>query len=196
MKMIKTFAAMMTGAAALSLASQSTAQADEPFLAEIRMNGYTFCPRGWVETDGRLLPIAQNTALFSILGTIYGGDGRTTFGVPDLRGRFPVGEGNGPGLAPRSQGQTGGNESIVLSVGNLPSHQHTAHAASNNAPVVTSPSNAGIDPEGRFAVGGTAQAMSNQTIGHTGGNQPANIMQPYLALRYCMATQGLFPSRN
>ena len=97
----------------------------EPFLAEIRIVAFNFAPRGWATCDGQLLPISQNQALFSLVGTMYGGDGRTTFGVPDLRGRVPIHRGTGPGLTPRTQGQSGGSETNVLNVNQLPAHSHT-----------------------------------------------------------------------
>ena len=170
----------------------------EPFIGEIRIVGFNFAPRGWANCDGQLLSIAQNSALFSLLGTVYGGDGRTTFGLPDLRGRVPVHAGNGPGLSPRAQGQKSGAEQTTLSVANLPSHTHAVKCNSDDGdtdePQGNFPAKAG-GGETIYASGEDA-AMSNQMVGNTGGGSAANNMQPFLTVRFVVALVGLFPSRN
>ena len=115
------------------LLSALGAQASEPFIGEIRYFGYTFCPRGWANADGQLMAISSNSALFSLLGTTYGGDGRTTFGLPDLRGRSPLHVGNGPGLTPRSLGEKSGEETVTLTTTQIPSHSHTLMASTDGA---------------------------------------------------------------
>lgn len=163
----------------------------EPFLAEIKMFGFNFPPRGWAFCDGQILPINQNQSLFSLLGTTYGGDGRTTFGLPDLRGRTPIHRGSGHTL-----GQRAGEERHTLGVAEMPQHIHAAHGSSNdpNQPVPTNGllGNASLeayrDPDSPVSlVGGSISAAGSQ--GHEN-------MQPFLAVRFCIALQGLFPPRN
>ncbi len=169
----------------------------DPFLGEIKMFGGNFAPRGWAFCHGQLLGINQNTALFSLLGTMYGGDGRTTFGLPDLRGRVPVGFGRGPGLSNYVQGREGGTETTTLSANNLPAHTH----ALNLATAAEGDSN---DPAGRLLAQTDARSYSDQgpavagggTMAVTGGSQPANNMQPYLSMNFIIALQGIFPSRS
>lgn len=180
----------------------------EPFLGQIIMFGGNFAPRGWALCDGTLLPIAQNTALFSILGTTYGGDGRTTFALPELRGRVAVHEGNGPGLTPRSLGQKSGSETNTLSLSQLPSH---THAATSETRCVVGAGNSNVasgnywskdfgSQSGTYNSGpadGTmaADAVST-TLGNTGNSSAINNMQPYQVVNFIIALQGLFPSRN
>jgi microcystin-dependent protein len=167
----------------------------EPFLAEIIMFGGNFAPRGWALCDGQLLPINQNQALFSLLGTTYGGDGRTTFGLPDLRGRLAMHPGNGPGLSPRRLGEKGGTEQNTLTTPQLPAHNHTL-AAKEEANAA--------DPDGTFIAGsgfnafGTAadKTMNTTAIGNTGGGQAVNNIQPFECVNFIIALQGIFPSRN
>lgn len=170
-----------------------------------------FAPRGWAFCNGQLLAISSNTALFSILGTTYGGDGRTTFGLPDLRGRVPVhsGSSTGPGLSPRPLGQRGGSEINVLNVTQLPSHSHLAAAKVNAR--FTPPTGGGnlSNPNQATFSGDGSQIYSNEptnvqmasnsvevTVGNTGNNQPINNMQPYQAINYIIALVGTFPSRS
>ncbi|MCB1587483.1 MAG: phage tail protein [Xanthomonadales bacterium] len=165
----------------------------EPFLAEVRIVGFNFAPRGWAFCDGQILPINQNQSLYSLLGTTYGGDGRTTFALPDLRGRTPMHRGTGHQL-----GQKSGEETHTLSVNEIPQHTHVAMASSSNATV--------RDPSGHVlgaalnlyaaATPGTLTSVRAGTITNTGGSQAHDNMQPYLALNFCIALQGLFPSRN
>lgn len=167
----------------------------DPFLGEITLFGGNFAPRGWAFCDGSLLSIASNTALFALIGTIYGGDGRTTFALPDLRGRAPIHMGHGPGLTDRSQGENGGTEQNILTVGQMPSHGHALNSkeeANSDTPVGTF-----IAGSGSNSFGTTAdKQMSPTAVGAAGGNQPINNMQPYLAVNYIIALQGIFPSRN
>ncbi len=172
----------------------------EPFVAEIRMFGGNFAPRGWALCDGQLLPIAQNTALFSILGTTYGGDGRTSFALPDLRGRVSLHEGQGPGLSPYALGNKSGVEHVTLAVNEIPAHNHKVEANPDpgNSP---SPVNAipGAETAGAVDLWSTNAKngdMKASMIQNTGGSQQHKNRQPYLVVNYIIALQGLFPSRN
>ena len=174
----------------------------EPFLGEIRMFGGNFAPVGWAFCSGQLLPIAQNTALFSLLGTTYGGNGQTTFALPDLRGRVPMSFGQGPGLSPRNLGEAAGSEGVTLLTTQMPSHNHAANGATGNA---TAPSPQGgvwaqqVDSQGGTGNGYTAApntTMSPQAIGQAGGNQPHDNLQPYLCVNFIIALQGIYPSRS
>ncbi|MEO1038159.1 MAG: tail fiber protein [Pseudomonadota bacterium] len=195
---------LMTVAAAASLTAgigAAPASAQEPFLGEVRILPYGFCPRGWTEADGKLLPVSQFDALFSLYGTTFGGDGRTTFGVPDFRGRSPMGIGSGPGLTTRQQGQKPGVETVTLTVAQMPSHNHRVQGT-------TSAPNTGTlngNSWGNFATvgndayhsGGTLDLTARtDTIGMTGGSQSHPNIQPVLVLRHCLATIGTYPSRN
>ncbi len=178
----------------------------EPFIGQIMMVGFNFAPRGWAMCAGQLLPISQNTALFSLLGTTYGGDGRTTFALPDLRGRCALGMGQGPGLQPYVQGQAGGQENVTLLQPQMPQHTHGLAANSSNG-TESDPSgallaNAQVPIDRSTTVNGNTYlqgtpntAMSPQAIGLAGGNQPHENMQPYLAMNYIIALEGIFPSR-
>ena len=167
----------------------------EPFIGEVIMFAGNFAPRGWAFCEGQLLPISQNQALFSILGTTYGGDGRTTFGLPDLRGRAPIGAGTGPGLSNVRQGTKGGAEQSYIYQSNLPSLeiQVPAVEARGNS---KSPANA-VMAAGESYYTGNAKAWVNmKSLQLPGSNQPLNNMQPYLGLRFIIALQGVYPSRN
>lgn len=173
----------------------------EPFIGQVFLVGFNFAARGFALCQGQLLPIAQNTALFSLLGTIYGGDGRSTFGLPNLAGRVPVGMGNGPGLTDRRIGQQGGAEITTMTVANMPAHNHTATLHAEITPAnQTNPAGnmlAGSDiytvpaPVPDRAMGPGAIVVDN-----TGGGQPVNNMQPFLVMNYQIALVGLFPSRS
>lgn len=170
----------------------------EPFLGTIILFAGNFAPRGWAFCDGQLLPISSNTALFSILGTTYGGDGRTTFALPDLRGVAPIGARQGPGLTNRQLGSRTGTETTTLNVGNLPSHTHALVGSSSpggsNSPDGNVPA---VNRDGILHYGSEANTnMSTAGIANTGGNQPVNNMQPSLAMNYCIALQGIYPSRS
>lgn len=178
----------------------------DPFLGEIIMFGGNFAPRGWALCDGQLLPISANTALFSILGTTYGGDGRTSFGLPDLRGRVPMHAGNGPGLSDRRLGAKGGSETTHITTANMPAHNHAAPVVngSSNVPdtkvpagayLPTGPRSGGVDLYASAL--GTAQPMGGGgSTGNAGGNIPVDNVQPYQCVNYIIALQGVFPSRS
>jgi microcystin-dependent protein len=175
----------------------------EPFLAEIVLFAGNFAPRGWAFCQGQILAIAQNTALFSLLGTTYGGNGQTTFALPDLRGRVPVGTGQGPGLPSVTLGEVSGEPNHTLIITEMPAHNHAAQAAGNSNP------GDNASPNGNTWATSTARdnlyvnaapngpmAPNTVTIGIAGGSQPHNNMQPYLGLNYIIAMEGIFPSRN
>jgi microcystin-dependent protein len=177
----------------------------ESFLGEIKIVAFNFPPKGWATCDGQILPIAQNQALFSLLGTYYGGNGVNTFALPDLRGRAPIHQGQGPGLTNRSIGENGGSESVQLTVSQIPSHIHTV--ASANVPVVSSAGNMTTPSGNRPAKAGDGEsnyssAASDGSIALggntdvTGGSQPHNNMPPFLTLNFVIALVGIFPSRN
>jgi microcystin-dependent protein len=169
----------------------------DPLLGEIMLVPYNFAPRGWAFCSGQILPIAQNTALFSLLGTTYGGNGQTTFALPDLRGRCALSSGQGPGLSNYSLGQLSGTETVTLIGNQLPIHSHTVAAVDDDATAST-PTNAlpaNIVAKGYSKAAGNTN-MNPTMIGGGGGNQPHPNLQPYLALNYCIALEGIFPSRN
>ena len=163
------------------------------------MFGGNFAPRGWALCDGQLLSISQNDALFSIIGTIYGGDGRTTFGLPDLRGRVPMHSGNGPGLTPRPLGQKSGTEQNTLNVNQIPSHNHTASLPAKEEANTETPNGHVIAGAGFNGFGSAPDAGINMapfTTTNTGSSQPINNMQPYQCVNFIIALQGIYPSRN
>lgn len=176
---------------------RSQAQADESYLGEIMLWGGTFAPRGWAFCNGQLLPINQNTALFSILGTTYGGDGFTNFALPDLRGRVPIHFGQGPGLSSRTLGSKGGEESHTLLLTELPSHTHVARGSSATG---TSAVPTGMFPARSAAhvpqYGSTVDtSLAPAAIASAGGSQPHFNLQPYLTLNYVICLAGVFPSQ-
>ena len=185
-----------------------------PFVAQISMFGGNFAPRGWAFCNGQLLAISSNTALFSLIGTTYGGDGRTTFALPDLRGRMPMQWGDGPGLTAKRWGQRGGTEQTYLNVANMPSHTHTAIATPNltlqvsktagssdeaagNVPATTSGDNYGplSSPPGTMVPGAVTGTVAVQNM-NAGGNIPFDHMPPYLCVSFIIATTGIYPSRS
>ena len=170
----------------------------EPFLGEIRMFGFNFTPRGWAQCNGVLLPISSNSALFSLLGTIYGGDGRTTFALPDLRGRAPLHYGQGNGLSNHPIGQRDGTETATLTAAQMPSHTHQSRVASGNGSSTSPVGNVlATSIEGDASYSGSADNNgSSAAIANTGGGQPHNNMQPFLAINFCIALVGIFPSRS
>ena len=167
----------------------------EPFLGQITLFAGNFAPRGWAFCAGQILSIAQNTALFSILGTTYGGNGQTTFALPDLRGRVPVGPGQGPGLSIVNLGQTGGTETTQLTVNQLPQHSHPAGATQAGASS-TRPAGGVPSAGGSYAASSDGSTLNPNFIGPTGGGQPFDTRQPYLGVNYIIALEGIFPSRN
>ena len=178
----------------------------EPFLGQIMMVGWNFAARGWAFCDGQILPISQNTALFSLLGTTFGGDGRSTYGLPDMRGRVPVQPGRGPGLRERRWGERSGTETTTLSMLNMPPHSHPAttvlHADEGEANVpspegakLASTSSSTYIANGADPVNMAANAATT-TVGTEGGGQPFNNMQPYLCVYFEIAMVGIYPSRS
>lgn len=217
----------------------------EPFQGEIKLLPYTFAPRSYAYCNGQIFPIAQNQALYSLLGTQFGGNGRTDFALPDLQGRAPIGAGQGPGLTPRIQGNRGGYEQIPLTIQDMPEHNHTLHAENANANSVNASGNvlangsggggslptvnSGIPVSGTITVGksgtfnldngktsgpgtlsggsvgvtntyinstNSLKAMNAKSIGDTGNDVAHDNMMPFLSLNYCIAMQGLYPSRS
>jgi microcystin-dependent protein len=182
--------------------------ASEPFLASIFIFAGNFAPRGYAFCQGQVLSIAQNTALFSLLGTTYGGNGQTTFALPDLRGRLPIGTGQGPGLPSVELGESAGVQQVSLTVNQMPAHTHSAtvaiNAAADNRPSQDTPaggvpdSTAGTNtfagaPDGRTVINA---GMATAQIGAAGGSQPVDIRNPFLGLNFIIALEGIFPSRN
>lgn len=199
---IKRIFAFAAGGAVVAAATPRVASAGlDPFLGEIALVPYNFAPQGWAFCDGQLLAISQNTALFSLLGTQFGGDGRTTFALPDLRGRVPmhVGGGPGPGLSPYAIGEMGGVEGVTLLATQMPSHNHGLNANSANG-TSDSPVNGimGRNASGvpQYSGGAPNATMAAAAIAATGGNQPHENRPPFLGLNYIIAMQGIFPSRS
>jgi microcystin-dependent protein len=171
----------------------------DPFVAEIRVFGFNFAPKGWAQCDGQLLPISQNTALFSLLGTMYGGDGKSTFALPDLRGRAAMFHGQGPGLSLYDQGQTGGTETVTLLESEIPVHQHSLRAAPDPADVAVPNANAALAPSdgGKAYDSGTPDVqLASAAIAPVGGAQPHNNLMPSMTFTFCIALQGVFPPRG
>ena len=181
----------------------------EPFLGEMKMVGFRFAPVGWAFCQGQQMAIAQNTALFSLLGTLYGGDGRVTFGLPDLRGRSPIGMGQGPGLTPVIQGEMSGSESVTLTTINMPAHNHLATL--QVAGTATEPSNTpsqtnnvlGASPTsgpGMASIWSTTMnnpvTVSSTQTSVTGGSQPVDIRTPYLGVNFVIALEGIYPQQQ
>ncbi len=182
----------------------------EPFIGEIRVFGFNFAPRGWAFCQGQIMSIAQNTALFSLLGTTYGGDGQTTFALPDLRSRSVVGMGQGPGLSNIVQGEISGTENATLLLNNLPAHIHPATAVSTlfaegiagtsqnpQGKMIGGHANAFVDPNPADNKALNSEAVTTAvTVGQAGNSQPFPIRNPYLGMNVCIALTGIFPSRN
>jgi microcystin-dependent protein len=172
----------------------------EPFVGEVRMFAGNFAPQGWAFCDGQLLAVSQNDALFSLLGTVYGGDGRTTFGLPDMRGRLALHAGQGPGLSERRLGAKGGSEHETLTVNQIPSHKHNL-AANNAAGTSTTPTGSlARDTAGSNlyaqALSTTRSNLSSNALNNTGGSQSHSNMMPYLCVNYIIALFGIYPSRH
>ncbi len=169
----------------------------DPFVAEIRIFPFNFAPKGWAWCDGQILPLSQNTALFSLLGTTYGGNGMSNFALPNLQGRVPMHHGQGPGLSLYDLGETGGSETVTLLESEIPSHNHgvyasqragTQHAGTGN--FLTTPNTP------LYNNAGTLVNMNGQAVAEAGGDAPHNNMQPYLTLYFAIALQGVFPPRT
>ena len=168
----------------------------EPFLAEILIVGFNFAPRGYAFCDGQILPINQNQSLYSLLGTTYGGDGRTTFGLPELRGRTPIHKGNSNGGMNHQLGQKGGAETSTLSAAEMPQHDHVAKASGDNADTRNPTGNVLGRALNLYHDPSNLTPLRSGTVPNVGGGQAHENMMPYLALNYCIALRGLFPSRN
>ncbi|HEX7678190.1 MAG TPA: tail fiber protein [Thermoanaerobaculia bacterium] len=171
----------------------------DPFVAEIRIFPFNFAPKGWAWCDGQILPLSQNTALFSLLGTTYGGDGKSNFALPDLQGNAPMHPGQGPGLSLHDLGETGGSETVSLLESEIPSHSHQLRAdvldiADTN--VVSPTASFALSSGGTLYQAAQNATMSDNTIAPAGGDQPHNNMQPYLTLYFNIALQGVFPPRT
>ncbi|MEM7353251.1 MAG: tail fiber protein [Acidobacteriota bacterium] len=175
----------------------------EPFTAEIRIFAGNFAPRGWAFCDGQLLPIAENTALFSLIGTTYGGDGRSTTALPNLQGRAPMHPGRGPGLTSRRLGEKVGAETVTLSEAQIPSHSHTARGATQGGNITGPPTNTSSmarSAGGLDAYHSNTSAnlvdMASATLSTTGGGQAHTNLQPFLTMNFIIALVGLYPSRS
>lgn len=172
----------------------------EPFIGQIMAVGFNFAPRGWAMCNGQLLPISQNDALFALIGTTYGGDGVTTFALPDLRSRIAIHQGQGPGLTNRPIGQASGTETVTLVANQMPSHTHPVSATAVNADKPTPANNIwATEPTTStlfYGAGPTDSTMNPQTISAAGGNQPHDNLMPYLTMTYVIALVGIFPSQG
>lgn len=180
------------------VAPKPAAAQSEPFLGQLMLLGGLYCPENWVDANGAMLPIAKHTALFALFGTIYGGDGRNTFGLPDLRGRSPIGEGKGPGLSDYRQGNMGGFENLTVRIENMPAHNHqvqvTNEIADKNGPGSDFLAKTAADQD-IYHDGPPSKIMDPAMITYTGGSQPINKRSPYLTMRWCVALTGVYPSR-
>lgn len=172
----------------------------DPFVAEIRIFPFNFAPRGWAWCDGQLLPLSQNTALFSLLGTTYGGNGKSNFALPDLQGRAPMHPGQGPGLSLHDLGETGGSETVTLLESEIPSHSHALRCSSDDGDLKAPSGNrvlARSIPGTLYSTSNSGlQAMADVALAPAGGDQPHNNLQPYLTFYFCIALQGVFPPRG
>lgn len=185
------------------------AMAQEDYLGEVKLFGFSFCPRGTLPANGQLLPIQSYTALFSLYGTTYGGDGRTTFALPDLRGRSVLGQGQGPGLPDQKIGTKGGAPQVTITQAQMPSHSHTATGTPGAVPTPGNNPNPGgnlpaLTPSSpayaALAAGGSTIPMAADsvavTVAPSGGGQPVPVQDPYLVMNYCVVAQGIYPSRS
>jgi microcystin-dependent protein len=172
----------------------------DPFVAEIRIFPFNFAPKGWAFCDGQILPISQNTALFSLLGTTYGGDGKSNFALPNMRGNAPMHPGQGPGLSLHDLGETGGSQAVSLLESEIPTHTHPLRANNQSGDNPTPGGNTLARPGSTtiYQQNSSANlvAMAAQALAPAGGDQPHNNMQPYLTLNFCIALQGVFPPRT
>jgi len=204
MKFLNSVTVSMIALTSTFLGSSSQVEAGtDPFIGDIISVGYTFCPRGWLAAEGQLLPISSNTALFSLIGVVYGGDGRTTFGIPDLRGRLAMGQGHGLGLTSHRQGEKLGAEDQVLLPSQLPSHSHTVNANNldgnkpgpGNKILSAAPPN-GTGSETIYSTQAANTQLSSEMIEKSGLNEKFNTQDPFQVIRYCIAIQGIYPSRS
>jgi microcystin-dependent protein len=175
-----------------------------PFLGQILMVAFNFAPTGWALCNGQLLPIAQNTALFALLGTTFGGNGTTTFALPNLQGRIPIHQGNSAGTSNYTMGESAGAEKVALVINNLPSHNHTANCSTALGPIAdpvksfwSQANTGGATPVATPSYAATANSeMAPAAIGNTGSNLPVSVMQPFLCVNFIIALEGVFPSRS
>ena len=168
----------------------------DPYIGEIKIFAGNFAPRGWAFCNGQLLPIAQNTALFSLIGTTYGGDGRTTTALPNLQGRVPMHPGRGPGLTARRLGQRGGSETATLAESQMAGHNHELPAIDNRAYQANPEGGQFLGAAEMYAPAGVTTPMASQALGDTGGSQPHNNLQSFLVMNFIIALVGLYPSRS
>jgi microcystin-dependent protein len=175
----------------------------DPFVAEIRIYGFNFAPKGWAFCNGQLMPLSQNTALFSLLGTTYGGDGKSTFALPNLQGSAPMHPGQGPGLSLHDLGETGGSDTVTLLQTEYPAHTHVINCDDGRGvqgiglPTNALPSKSGGATPNAYTSGAQMnQTMNPNMVTPSGGSQPHNNMMPYLTLNFCIALQGVFPPRT
>lgn len=179
--------------------SSAWAQAADPFIGQLMMGAWNFCPNGWLKAEGQILSIQQHNALFSLLGTMYGGNGQTTFALPDLRGRVPVQWGSGPGgLATQQPGERGGEVMHALTVNEMPPHQHSLNASIGRTDSIAEGNMLPAREEQGFArpERGKPTALHPMSVGPAGAGMPHNVMPPYLTITVCIAVQGVFPSHN
>jgi microcystin-dependent protein len=177
---------------------RASAQATGPYIGEIVIVAFNFAPAGWASCNGQLLPISENDALFALIGTTYGGDGQNTFALPDLRGRVPIHQGQGPGLNSYILGETGGAETVTLTLNQMPSHEHTIFGQSALG-TTSVPTGSVWASQSRLNVYSSANPdtpMNSGSVSTVGGNQPHDNRSPYLALNYVISLFGVFPSRN
>ena len=172
----------------------------DPFVAEIRVLPFNFAPKGWAWCDGQLMPLSQNTALFSLLGTTYGGNGKSNFALPDLQGRAPMQPGQGPGLSLHDLGESAGSETVTLLESEMPSHSHSCRAVGGDPADLQGPSPArslGRSANGFAYVSGSANApLAAETLSPAGRDAPHNNLMPFLTFHFCIALQGVFPPRT
>jgi microcystin-dependent protein len=170
----------------------------DPFVAEIRIFPFNFAPKGWAFCDGQILPLSQNTALFSLLGTTYGGDGKSNFALPNMQGNAPMHPGQGPGLSLHDLGETGGSETVTLLESEFPAHSHALvdSLSDGGVQIATGQLFAAGVGIGMYAAPGALTQLSDNAVAPAGGDQPHNNMQPYLTLNFCIALQGVYPPRT
>lgn len=166
------------------------------YIGQVKAFGFSFAPSGWAQCNGQLLAVSSNDALFSLIGTIYGGDGRTTFGLPDFRGRVPLHLGRGSGLSLRRIGQKNGQEKVTLNTQNLPSHKHTATGSDKDGSSASPGGNVPAVAKASIYQANADASFNANMIGNTGGSGSHNNMQPYIAVNWCIALLGTYPSRN
>ena len=170
----------------------------DPFVAEIRIFPFNFAPKGWAWCDGQLLPLSQNTALFSLLGTTYGGNGKSNFALPDLQGRAPMHPGQGPGLSLHDLGETGGSETVTLLESEIPAHAHALRGSIDDADLAMPTPNRSLAKSSvnAYNAAQVTTPMAPEALAPAGGDQPHNNLQPYLTFYFCIALQGVFPPRG